>query len=803
MPFLYLYGKSVFGIIMKHLIVSLLAVFMLFTALEGSSQCASGEVNVEIVIVPDAYPNEISWELRDINNDVIADGGAVGAEVCVEENACLVFDIDDSYGDGIFNPGGYWLYIDGNLVAQGNNYGYGEFIDINCPPGYSCTSPVNAVEGNQIADWSDFWYVFSPETTGMYLITTCGNNNCDTRVWVYDYCDMNNFDDSNEASIYYDDNEGGCGQQAQINALLEGGHTYYIRIGDSNNSCGDLAINWNLTFNGPPVGCMDPVACNYTPLAAADDGSCVYPGDPNCTGPDLVVVESAITNSLYGTTIDVNESDCYINEGCLNGYGTREIIRFTTHIKNTGDIDYYIGPAGNQTPGQFEFDNCHNHWHYEGYARYDLFDMDNNLIPIGFKNGFCVLDLECSGGGTAQYGCGNMGISAGCGDIYGAGLNCQWLDVTDVPDGMYSLIVRVNWDYTPDALGRFEMSYDNNWAQVCIDIDRSNGFEVTQIEGCPVYVDCMGVEYGNALADCNGDCNGTALMGDLDANGSQEYADAFSYVQHILGDDIEPTTCNDLNQNDNINVTDAALMALCQFYNEAHTHPDSSGIHSKCDFPVDHIVNPFDTVWFSIGNVNWVDQYLDVHVLNPFNKIVGYQMKFDGIEITDAVSLYDPLTYPIEPSFALGGDMLIGLSYEDSTVAKNYEWTPLVRLYIMNPMEQICLSEIIDIVNEDYQNTLHYIVDGCVSNVGVSEQSSELGASAYPNPFNDFTTLRFANPSRSSHMIELVDMTGRIVRTYNNVKGTEIRIEKENLQQGSYFFRISGANNQSGRLVIE
>jgi hypothetical protein len=46
-------------------------------------------------------------------------------------------------------------------------------------------------------------------------------------------------------------------------------------------------------------------------------------------------------------------------------------------------------------------------------------------------------------------------------------------------------------------------------------------------------------------------------------------------------------------------------------------------------------------------------------------------------------------------------------------------------------------------------------------------------------------------------------MTGRIVRTYNNVKGTEIRIEKENLQQGSYFFRISGANNQSGRLVIE
>jgi hypothetical protein len=53
-----------------------------------------------------------------------------------------------------------------------------------------------------------------------------------------------------------------------------------------------------------------------------------------------------------------------------------------------------------------------------------LYDQLGNPMPqIGFKNGFCVLDLECSGGGTAKYGCGNMGITAGCGDIYSSGLS--------------------------------------------------------------------------------------------------------------------------------------------------------------------------------------------------------------------------------------------------------------------------------------------------------------------------------------------------------------------------------------------
>ena len=71
-----------------------------------------------------------------------------------------------------------------------------------------------------------------------------------------------------------------------------------------------------------------------------DDGSCVYEGDPTCTGPDLIVLADVVSSSLYSTTMNVSQTDCYIEEGCLNGFGTRELIRFTTHIKNIGELDY-------------------------------------------------------------------------------------------------------------------------------------------------------------------------------------------------------------------------------------------------------------------------------------------------------------------------------------------------------------------------------------------------------------------------------------------------------------------------------
>ncbi|MCB0759973.1 MAG: T9SS type A sorting domain-containing protein [Flavobacteriales bacterium] len=771
------------------------------------SQCPAGEYFIQIEINPDSYPNETSWQMVDGSGNVLGQGTTNGAEICVPEDECIVFNIFDSYGDGIccgFGEGSYAVYQDGVLIATGGDFQYSETVIVSCPDGGACDVAIDITEGSYTTLFDDTWYTFTPAETGMYGVSTCTDANaCDTRVWIYDYCNMSNFDESNEAAIYFDDNEGGCGELAQVNALLEGGVTYWIRIGDTNDDC-DAEFNWALEYNGPPAGCTDPEMCNYSPLAVLDDGSCVPYGDPNCTGPDLVVVHDAIVNSMYVDYMEVAETDCYIGEGCLNGFGTRELIRFTTHIKNIGDVDYYIGPAGDGTPGQFEWADCHQHWHYAGYAEYALLDSDNNWLPIGFKNGFCVIDLECSDGGTAQYGCSNMGISAHCGDIYGAGLSCQWIDVTDVPDGDYTLIVRVNWDESPDALGHYEQSYTNNWAQVCLNIDRSGGeLEYTILDDCEVYVDCEGVEFGTAVQDCNGECGGTALAGDLDNNGAQEFADATSYVDHILANDIDATMCNDLNQDDDINVTDAALLALCQYYNVAHQHPDSSGVHNKCNLPVAELINPFDSVWFRIADINLDQNYLDIEVRNPYNRIVGYQFEMSGLEITSIASIADPISYPITPDFSLGGSTVIGLSYEDSSLVKSLEFQPLVRLYYMNPANEICISSIVDVVNDYYQNTMNYIIDGCVSTVGVTELTNEGNVSVYPNPFSEQTEIQFSNPTRSVYQLVISDLSGRVVRQEGGITGGRVTVERGELAQGTYQFVLTGDLTYKGRLIVK
>ena len=39
------------------------------------------------------------------------------------------------------------------------------------------------------------------------------------------------------------------------------------------HGCMELGV-W---VEGPPAGCMDPLACNFNPMAEVDNGSCVYP----------------------------------------------------------------------------------------------------------------------------------------------------------------------------------------------------------------------------------------------------------------------------------------------------------------------------------------------------------------------------------------------------------------------------------------------------------------------------------------------------------------------------------------------
>jgi hypothetical protein len=68
-------------------------------------------------------------------------------------------------------------------------------------------------------------------------------------------------------------------------------------------------------------------------------------------------------------------------------------------------------------------------------------------------------------GRDKAFDCTNQGIQRGWSDLYGNGLDCQWLDITDVPAGNYQLTATVNPNRSLE-----EVSFDNNTSTVPVTI---------------------------------------------------------------------------------------------------------------------------------------------------------------------------------------------------------------------------------------------------------------------------------------------------------------------------------------------
>lgn len=146
---------------------------------------------------------------------------------------------------------------------------------------------------------------------------------------------------------------------------------------------------------------------------------------------------------------------CAIAEGCVGGPGVRRLLRFRAVTPNIGDQDVAFGDIDHliEDTNQFVWSDCHEHYHFNGYGIFSLEKDERPLLP-GTKQSFCV---ESTGRArnaadtafTAPYQtCDNQGIVAGWEDEYFAGLDCQWIDITDLPiageSETFSLAMEVN-----------------------------------------------------------------------------------------------------------------------------------------------------------------------------------------------------------------------------------------------------------------------------------------------------------------------------------------------------------------------
>jgi hypothetical protein len=191
--------------------------------------------------------------------------------------------------------------------------------------------------------------------------------------------------------------------------------------------------------------------------------------------PDLIVWRDAIVP--YLDEAEFSAEDCEVQEGTIEA-GAHTLLRFDTETRNIGGADLVMpSPEGNP---DFEFQECHGHFHFKGFAAYRLLDRQGQPVVLGRKVSFCLLDVrrwDLDAAPHARFDCDTQGIQAGWADIYDGGLPGQWIDVTGIPDGHYTLEVTLN----PERK-LLEADYTNNTEQVAIELSSTpSGARTVQV----------------------------------------------------------------------------------------------------------------------------------------------------------------------------------------------------------------------------------------------------------------------------------------------------------------------------------
>ncbi|KAL6468034.1 hypothetical protein MHYP_G00237110 [Metynnis hypsauchen] len=169
--------------------------------------------------------------------------------------------------------------------------------------------------------------------------------------------------------------------------------------------------------------------------------------------PDLVPDPYSIQAGSYVQRMQMYALRCAAEENCLarsayrptvRDIDYRVLLRFPQKVRNLGTTDFLpIKPRH-----QWEWHSCHQHYHsMDAFSHYDLLDITTGRkMAEGHKASFCLEDTGCDPGFRRRYACTahTQGLSPGCHDTYAANIDCQWIDITDVPPGNYILKVSVN-----------------------------------------------------------------------------------------------------------------------------------------------------------------------------------------------------------------------------------------------------------------------------------------------------------------------------------------------------------------------
>jgi hypothetical protein len=222
------------------------------------------------------------------------------------------------------------------------------------------------------------------------------------------------------------------------------------------------------------------------------DGEPPFPGDrspfartalvPTVTSPDPGSLPDLVALPAWGISTYHRRDKDYLAFNATEwnaGPGIMVVEGFRGIDQPLMDAYQYFlddGVAVGRAPiGQLEFHPEHQHWHFQQFTEYTIVDAASGQVAVSGKRSWCLantdaIDLAVPNANWAGYGgdvftmCGGPGalwirevLDVGWGDTYSQSIAGQAFDITDLPNGQYSIRVHVN------PLGSvLEGSLDNN-----------------------------------------------------------------------------------------------------------------------------------------------------------------------------------------------------------------------------------------------------------------------------------------------------------------------------------------------------
>jgi hypothetical protein len=177
----------------------------------------------------------------------------------------------------------------------------------------------------------------------------------------------------------------------------------------------------------------------------------------NPDGPDLQPIAERFEEHRVMYRY-IPKDSCTLVEKCVGDSGWRQLLTFPTGDLNSGTkaldigrVDYFHKEGGSllATHGVYELSACHGHYHFSHYGSFTLGDGSK---AITHKQGFCLqptsrlMNTEESPFNHPYANCIEQGVAVGWVDEYNMGLECQWIDVSDVRPQTLPLSFETNPD---------------------------------------------------------------------------------------------------------------------------------------------------------------------------------------------------------------------------------------------------------------------------------------------------------------------------------------------------------------------